>query len=282
MSKISIAMITYNSERFINKAIESCLNQSYKNIEICISDDGSTDKTIEIIEDYKKIHGDKIKLHKFNENQGIISLCINANRAISLCDGDYIAILDPDEYMDVDRIKKQYEFLRENQDYIATSHIKKSINYFNNSIIKDDVRKRIYGDITTNQLIMFGNIFSSCFMMRKKRELIFNTRLRVMGDWEYIIKMSLIGKIYLDKEILTYKWIHDLNVTRTRNNEIRMDEWLTLSMLAKEYPSIKMLCLIKLFYIDMKQTGIIKNIKFLIIAMPKFLYLLIIKIFKNN
>jgi glycosyltransferase involved in cell wall biosynthesis len=275
MSKISILMMTYNSERFINKAIESCLNQTYENFEICISDDGSTDKTVEIIENYKKKHGDKIRLHKFNENQGKISLAINANKAMSLCSGEYIAIMDPDEYMDQSRIQKQHKFLKENTDYIAVSHVKTAINYFDKKIIKDDFKFRNYGDISTEQLIVNGNLFSSCFMMRNKEEFQFNTRMKVMADWDFIIRMSLKGKLYVSQEKLTYKWMHDLNVTRTKNKEIRMDEWLTLSALAKEYESIKMVCYFKMLYLDISQSGLIKFIYIMIKSTPLFFFLVL-------
>lgn len=273
-------MMAYNSERFIANAIESCLNQTYKDIEICISDDGSTDETVKIIEDYQKKNRGIIKIHKFDENQGVISLCINANKAKSLCSGEYMAIMDPDEYMDPNRIQKQYEFLKNNNDYIAVSHVKTCVDYFENTVIKEDNKNRVYGDVSSKDLILYGNLFSSCFMMRNKPEMQFNTRLKVMGDWEFIIRMSLIGKLYIDNENLTYKWMHDTNVTRTKNDDIRMDEWITLSSLAKEFKSIKLFCYLKMGVIEIRKAGIFKAAYGLIKIIPVLIEILVKSIFK--
>ena len=79
MEKVSIIIPTYNSEKYLKRCINSICNQTYKNIEIIIIDDGSTDDTFNICEEYAK-WDDRIKIiHKKNEgvsvarNRGIIS-----------------------------------------------------------------------------------------------------------------------------------------------------------------------------------------------------------------
>lgn len=74
MKKFSIVVITYNFEKIILECLESIKNQSYKNFEIIISDDGSKDKTIEICEKWKK-ENDKyfnIRILASKENQGVV------------------------------------------------------------------------------------------------------------------------------------------------------------------------------------------------------------------
>jgi len=90
----SIIIPTYNRGYIINQAIESVLNQSFKNWELIIVDDGSTDNTQEIVEQYlKKVNGDKIFYFKFNQNKGVN---VARNFGISKAKGKYILPLDSD------------------------------------------------------------------------------------------------------------------------------------------------------------------------------------------
>lgn len=90
---ISIAMCTYNGERFIEEQLESILNQTYKNFELIITDDGSIDDTKNIIKKYIKTDN-RIKLYENKSNLGFVK---NFEKAISLCTGEYIALADQDD-----------------------------------------------------------------------------------------------------------------------------------------------------------------------------------------
>ncbi|WP_373073757.1 glycosyltransferase family 2 protein [Sulfurimonas sp.] len=90
---VSIAMCTYNGEKYIKEQIDSILEQTYKDFELIITDDCSSDNTINIIKEYQKID-DRIKLYENEKNLGFIK---NFEKAISLCSGDYIALADQDD-----------------------------------------------------------------------------------------------------------------------------------------------------------------------------------------
>jgi glycosyltransferase involved in cell wall biosynthesis len=90
---VSIALTTFNGGKFLEDQLLSLLSQTYKNIEIIISDDGSTDNTILIIEEYKKTHPE-IVLIKNKLEKGINK---NFENAINHCKGDYIALCDQDD-----------------------------------------------------------------------------------------------------------------------------------------------------------------------------------------
>lgn len=107
---ISIALCTYNGEKFIKEQIESVLGQSYKNIELIITDDGSKDKTIEIIKQYMQLDG-RITLYENKENLGFIK---NFEKAISLCNGDFIALSDQDDIWKLNKIEKFVNEIKEN------------------------------------------------------------------------------------------------------------------------------------------------------------------------
>jgi glycosyltransferase involved in cell wall biosynthesis len=90
---VSVAMCTYNGEKFINLQLDSILAQTYHNLELVIVDDGSTDETFNIISDYAKKDG-RIKCFKNEVNLGFNK---NYERAIKLTTGEFIAISDQDD-----------------------------------------------------------------------------------------------------------------------------------------------------------------------------------------
>ena len=90
---ISIAMATYNGEKFIEEQLDSILAQTIKDFEIVICDDCSNDRTFFILEQYAKKYP-LIKLHKNTKNLGFRE---NFLQAINLCTGDFIALCDQDD-----------------------------------------------------------------------------------------------------------------------------------------------------------------------------------------
>src|SRR5699024_10471201 len=93
MEKVSIIMPVYNSENTVGKSIESVLNQTYKNIELIIINDGSNDNTEPIIVKYAA--SDYRIKYVFQENEGVSSA---RNTGILKATGDYIAFIDADDY----------------------------------------------------------------------------------------------------------------------------------------------------------------------------------------
>lgn len=90
---ISIAMTTYNGEKYLREQLDSILNQTYSNFELIISDDCSKDLTWQILEDYAKRDA-RIKIYKNEHNIGFKK---NFEKAISLCNAEYIALSDQDD-----------------------------------------------------------------------------------------------------------------------------------------------------------------------------------------
>lgn len=110
MPLISIIMPVYNAEFYLNQGILSCLNQSYQNIELILIDDGSTDKSIEIINNI--IDKDKrVKLFFTPTNQGPAAA---RNIGLEKAQGDYITFLDSDDFIANDKLEKQLNFMLQN------------------------------------------------------------------------------------------------------------------------------------------------------------------------
>ena len=99
---ISVAMATYNGEKFIREQLDSILAQTITDWELIVCDDVSTDSTIAILEEYANKDG-RIQIHKNKVNLGFKR---NFEKAISLCSGDYIALCDQDDIWKHDKVEK--------------------------------------------------------------------------------------------------------------------------------------------------------------------------------
>lgn len=168
---VSIVIPVYNKEKHIKKCIDSVINQTYKNIELLIIDDGSTDNSGKIISEY---NDERIK-HFKNNNQGIGK---TRNFGIKKSNGKYIMFLDSDDYLDTNIVK-----------------------FMLNKILKDKLDMVVcdYYEVknTKNNEIKIIN-FENCSIMDKP-ELLLNINL---SPWNKIYKKSFILKnnIEFDEE----------------------------------------------------------------------------------
>ena len=98
--KVSIAMCTYNGERFLAEQLDSILNQSYQNIEVVIVDDCSNDQTLSILHRYAE-QDNRVRVFQNQQNLGFVK---NFEKAIATCQSDYIALADQDDVWFKDKI----------------------------------------------------------------------------------------------------------------------------------------------------------------------------------
>ncbi len=115
LPRVSVIIPSYNLSKYIGEAIESVLNQTYKNLELIIVDDCSTDNSVEIIQRYAK-KDDRIKFFKFGENKGA---CEAFNYGLRNAEGKYICYLGADDVFLEDKIEKQVEFLENHKEIAA-------------------------------------------------------------------------------------------------------------------------------------------------------------------
>lgn len=121
MPEISVLMSVYNGENFITNSIESILKQVYEDFELIVVNDGSTDHTLEILQNYKDT---RIKLFSFKKNQGVGTAL---KFGLSKAQGKYLAKADADDINHPDRLAKQKAFLDNHPDI---SLVKAFIEYF--------------------------------------------------------------------------------------------------------------------------------------------------------
>ncbi len=115
MPPITVLMSVYNAEKYLSDAIESILNQTFRNFEFLIINDGSTDRSIEILHKYAAAD-ERIRLVNNETNKGLIA-CLNDGIEKSV--GEYIARMDADDISLPYRLEKQYDFLEKHPNYVC-------------------------------------------------------------------------------------------------------------------------------------------------------------------
>ena len=108
LDEISVIIPIYNVEKYLEKCIDSVLAQTYRNIEIILVDDGSTDKCADICDSYLKKDSRVKVIHKVN---GGLSSARNAG--LDIAEGDFISFVDSDDFIEKEMLEKLYEALME-------------------------------------------------------------------------------------------------------------------------------------------------------------------------
>ena len=212
---VSILINCYNSENYISKAIKSVLNQSYKNWELIIWDDGSNDNTKSII---SKFSDKRIKFFPQISNNGLGKSRIKASEKLS---GSLISILDSDDYFHRDKILKQVEIFEKfpNVSLCSTwskfySQKGKLIGLFDND---EEIHK-------LQKKLKFINLLPHSSLMYKKQTAQkkgwYSPDLEYSQDYDLTLKLIKNESLYLIKEHLTFIVDHPNNMTNSKSLKI--------------------------------------------------------------
>lgn len=196
---ISVIVPVYNVEKYLDKCIDSIHNQTYKNLEIILVNDGSKDNSKSICQKWKKI--DKRIIYIEQKNSGVSSA---RNKGIELSKGKYIVFLDSDDYVEANMVELLYsEILKNNSDIAICNFIKKSEdNYYikKSKINKYDNKKNQYVKYLLNEYKFGGFLWNKMYLADniKKYNILFKEDIKIMEDlifnleyYKYIKKFSI-------------------------------------------------------------------------------------------
>ncbi|MBT3240536.1 MAG: glycosyltransferase [Chloroflexi bacterium] len=235
---VSVLMTSYNQENFIEEAMLSVVQQDYENLQIVVSDDGSTDKTPEILKKIAQNFPERLEVYLHNENSGSTK---NYNFSLSKCRGEYICYLDGDDVMFQGKISKQLKFMLAHPEYI--------LSYHNVEVFESDTPNNCYlwdqrfgsRTGTAKEIIQFGNFLPSLsIMFRKNPSIFFNENISLSPDWLYWIDLlvAVNGEFgYIDQVMGRYRR-HKNNLTLAWTKKIE-DQILTLSFISSQYPQYR-------------------------------------------
>jgi glycosyltransferase involved in cell wall biosynthesis len=234
VSKVSLIIPTYNCGQYISQAIESALKQTYKDIEIIVVDDGSTDYTREVLKPYVT---KRICQYIYQSNQGVAKA---RNTGILAAKGEYIAYVDADDEMDKRMIAVCIEALaREKTDWCITDILRIESK-------GDDDRTRICKTIVPKnpEMGILKNDFSLRSPFFRKETLLgvglYDASLLTREDWDMNIRLIQNSKFfsYIPEPLYIYK-IRS-NSLMKNNNRKSCDS--TLKLLKKHHKKIADAC----------------------------------------
>ena len=224
-------MPVYNSELYINEAIDSILNQTFTDFEFIIIDDASTDKSVEIIQSYSD---SRIQLIVKPQNSGYTN---SLNYGLTIARGEYIARMDSDDISLPTRFQKQVEFLDANPDVVVCGTQYKVIGrekISNHPIYHEEIKvKLLDGCFIAHPSVMLNNAFLI------KNKLNYNTSAEPAEDYDLWSRIVFLAKVAnLNETLLLYR-VSDNQVSIKRAFEQKQSALnVKLIMLQKLNPSL--------------------------------------------
>ncbi len=147
MSRVSVIIPVYNVEKYLEKCLNSVINQTYKDLEILLIDDGSTDKSPEICDEYSEKDSRIKVIHK--ENGGLSDA---RNTALDIMTGEYLTFVDSDDYIAVDAIETLLDALKRNGADLAVGNM--------TSFYEDGHTEKLYFPTEKETVLIGEDLFS--------------------------------------------------------------------------------------------------------------------------
>ena len=213
---VSVIMPAFNAEAYIKEAIQSILDQTYPNFELLICDDGSSDKTVEVVDSF---NDDRIKLFINNKNLGNLK---TTNFLFSKCKGDFITIQDADDYSQLNRFELLLKAFNEDKElgmvgsnYLAISFDGEGLFSGNlpltneevTSVLKKEVIPMLYASVMVKKAV---------FDTVKPFPVFFNRK--GYADFDWMARIQEKTRVKNLKEILYVYRRHPFSFTSKKSN----------------------------------------------------------------
>ncbi len=239
---VSVIISAYNHEKYIQYTIKSIINQSYKNIELLIIDDGSIDNTWSEIQKMKAECEKRFSnvMFRTKPNEGS---CITLNKLLKSAKGKYVYLIASDDMAKPNAIEKETEFLENNPDYALVVGDNEIIDFDNNQCYWDKKRNLVYskkqakyltfGDFLQKQTdinfnssdfgsyktLYISNYIPNGYLIRKSifEKTGYFTPKAPLEDYYLMLQISKYSKMkYLDEVLFSYRW-HNSNTIKNKS-----------------------------------------------------------------
>ena len=245
--KISIIVPVYNVEKYLSRCLESLLTQSFKDIEIIAINDGSTDSSLQILNNYA-VKDDRLKV--IDKANGGVSSARNAG--IDAASGDYIGFVDPDDWIDSDMYEIMYQTAQtEKADIVMCSyirefgshskekdfHLPEKVCYYNEEV-QTNIMRRLVGPLNEEVgnpelLDAWGTVWSKIYKTEliKENELWFTDLSKIGTNEDTLFNIQAFyyanSFVFLNQPFYHYWRANDTSVTSGYKPNL-MNQWFNL------------------------------------------------------
>lgn len=210
---VSIVIPCYNHELYIEDCIKSVINQTYRNIELIIIDDGSKDRSVEVIKEITSVCKQRFVRFEFRSrpNKG---LSATLNEALEWCEGEYLSCIASDDMMLPEKTSTQVEFLQKNKNITAV---------FGGVYLIDKDNTRIMQLKGTNRTYNFEDIIFHKAEIYAPTQMIRTQLVRDVGgynpdilleDWYMWLKLSKLGDLYCTQDYFCLYRDHENSLSK--------------------------------------------------------------------
>ncbi|MFT4092030.1 MAG: glycosyltransferase [Niabella sp.] len=263
--EVSVIMPNFNCSNYIEKAIESILNQTFTDFEFIIIDDASTDNSLEVIQKYKS--DKRIRLLELKTNVGNYRA---RNIGIGNSKGNYIAVMDADDVADLNRLKVQYDYLNSSnvpligsQGCVIDQH-DNFLNYLNQPLEYDYIRI----SLLKNNCIIHSSLFYNKTILGENKIEKYDTSLNIAADYAFVTNCSFHFEIQnLPERLISYR-IHENQISVKKNDlQVKTARYIRLLQLRRlnANPTMKEMYLFNHFMENtvLSEQELVQTLKFL-------------------
>jgi glycosyltransferase involved in cell wall biosynthesis len=245
--KVSVVVPVYNEEEFLAEALESALGQDYSNLEVVIADDGSTDRTSEIAEEFARADPGRVVLVRAERNEGRPAAL---NNGLAAAGGDLIAWLDGDDVMLPGKISTLVGLLERNPDAVGCCH---------DAEVFDSESNRVLGrfsSIYNGRPLREGGVelwFDPTYRILPSMTMVrasacpdhgYDPRLPQAHDWLFDIEVFRQGRCVTSQEMLVRYRRHAGQMTDPANETHSTARWfeaglMVMAMVEARYPELQ-------------------------------------------
>ncbi|MDI6720678.1 MAG: glycosyltransferase family A protein [Methanomicrobiales archaeon] len=223
--RVSIIVPVYNAEKYLNRCMDSLINQTYHNKEIIVIADQGQDRSCDILKEYEALGINDLTIVF---RTGKSSPAKARNHAINLAKGEYIAFCDADDWWELDKLAQQVRYMQ--------NHPHVDICYTLSGMWRGGRLSEVFGHDTERIPVPFTcpGGFSS-FLVRRNATILFDERLKASDDYRWEIDLWNAGKKFaLIPEVLTHVWIGDSNLTM-KNQYTMFKQTMRVHLIRGEY-----------------------------------------------
>lgn len=276
MPKVSVIMPVFNVERFLKTAIDSILNQSFKDFELILINDCSTDNSEEIINSYDD---SRIKCLTNRYNKGV---SYSFNKGLEYAKGEYIARADSDDIYDVDRLKEQVEILDQFPNVNICSSDLQVVN--EDEMFLEFWKYKNNNDFLKAQLLFNAPIANPTLMFRRSifENLKYDESLKRAEDYDFYLRLGEDFKVFnIAKPLMKYRrnasslTSDTIELVRDANKvRMRALEKLNLVPTKREFLIHQLLCGVEVNVLDISGNEIIEWVEKIRVSNLKISYFL--------